>query len=103
MQDMYVDLNTNHYESDLTRKEWRQDKAGFGKDDAKQDGIRRLPMLGNDGAQVFVQVQDEVQQPCNNAPKSAQTMSNRHLHYGRMNNGRMEMYCMQETCLLRRR
>lgn len=40
----------------ITRKERSEHKTGLCKDNGEQDGIGRLAMLCNDGAQVLVEV-----------------------------------------------
>ena len=51
-------------ERQLTRKKGREDKACLCKDNSKEDGICGLSMLCYDGAQVLVQMENKISQPC---------------------------------------
>lgn len=47
-----------------TWQEGSQHKACLCENNGPEDGVSRLSMLHNDGAQVLVQVQSKVQQTC---------------------------------------
>ena len=48
----------------IARQKGRQHKACLRKDDCEQDAVCAAPMLCDDHAEVFIQMQRKIQEPC---------------------------------------